>query len=429
MSIPTHNLYDFIYQVTKKQFNLLYFFPFGYKDVSNLIMYDEHQPECAKLAKQDLRGSEIFKENSKFFTRTRLRNAYQPVLLCHDQEPLCFDLYQGADQYRSLYSDSEIDKLYHSKDFNIRWKLPENYQQSWIILHSELNSGALAKYESTGMFVGAYYWSHAFLSLDWYRFAKYDKSLVPNSDNEKHFLIYCRATSGSRNYRKLFLEKLQTEGMYTKCQVGSFNYRDAHSDLSATYDAYDIRNTDFHLILETVFDERIHLTEKTCRALATGHPFFLAAGTNSLELLRYYGFKTFSPWIDESYDKETDSCARIEKIIYSMKKYSNQPDSDRKAILKSCQKIAQYNKKHFFSDAFYKNNLDELTTNIEKAFRKINNQFDFDRYFKNHDKQSKNLNPDLQNRTKSSQCLIEHDFFSHLKKGGTVEDYVPPDLN
>jgi hypothetical protein len=48
-------------------------------------------------------------------------------------------------------------------------------------------------------------------------------------------------------------------------------------------------------VAETVFDTRIHLTEKTLRPIACGHPFILAAGPGSLKYLQTYGFRTFSP--------------------------------------------------------------------------------------------------------------------------------------
>jgi hypothetical protein len=44
------------------------------------------------------------------------------------------------------------------------------------------------------------------------------------------------------------------------------------------------------------------LTEKALRPIACGQPFILAATPGSLQYLRSYGFKTFSGYIDETYD-------------------------------------------------------------------------------------------------------------------------------
>ena len=39
MSVPIHNLYDYIYQVLEKRYFLYYFYPFGQKELFNLIAY------------------------------------------------------------------------------------------------------------------------------------------------------------------------------------------------------------------------------------------------------------------------------------------------------------------------------------------------------------------------------------------------------
>jgi hypothetical protein len=52
-------------------------------------------------------------------------------------------------------------------------------------------------------------------------------------------------------------------------------------------------------------------TEKTFRPLACYHPFVLIGRANMLKRLRALGFKTFSPWIDESYDTVVDDTQRM----------------------------------------------------------------------------------------------------------------------
>jgi hypothetical protein len=120
-------------------------------------------------------------------------------------------------------------------------------------------------------------------------------------------------------------------------------------------------------VLETVFDDqRIHLTEKIFRPIACGHPFILAAGPGSLEYLRSYGFKTFDPWIDESYDKEINSYLRLKKIIQSMIKLIDLNNSEYSAV----KDIAEFNRRHFFSDAFQQQITNELKSNLNTAFEK-----------------------------------------------------------
>jgi hypothetical protein len=126
------------------------------------------------------------------------------------------------------------------------------------------------------------------------------------------------------------------------------------------------------VVLETVFDDsRIHLTEKTLRPIACGHPFLLAAGPGSLEYLRSYGFQTFAPWIDETYDQEINSVKRLQKIINSMKKINDLSPADFDQFLIETKRIAEFNKTHFFSDAFEQQITTELKDNLINAFNTL----------------------------------------------------------
>jgi hypothetical protein len=132
---------------------------------------------------------------------------------------------------------------------------------------------------------------------------------------------------------------------------------------SADYDSKDYRSTAVSVVLETVFDNKIHLTEKTLRPLACGHAFVLAAGPGSLKYLRNYGFKTFGHIFDESYDDETDAIKRLEKIISTMKQIQCLTPSHWQEI----NAIINYNQQHFFSQDFFNQVTNELTHNLNTA--------------------------------------------------------------
>jgi hypothetical protein len=144
------------------------------------------------------------------------------------------------------------------------------------------------------------------------------------------------------------------------------------SSASASYCPDDFNNTFISIVLETIFDgNKIHLTEKILRPIACGHPFILAAGPGSLEYLRSYGFKTFDPWIDETYDLETDSVKRLEKIIQSMNNFSKLSLHDKNKIYVELKKISDYNKRWFFSKEFFNQIENELVSNINSALETI----------------------------------------------------------
>jgi hypothetical protein len=276
------------------------------------------------------------------------------------------------------------------KNLNLRWVHPTSLQKTWILLHSELNSAELNKYESTGSFVGAYWWSHAMLSLDWYRFAEYDPALDITDEYKKLFLIYCRDTTGSRTYRKTFISHLKKNNLDDNCQIGSFLDYNITSDSSAIYDAIDHNQTAISVVLETVFDARIHLTEKTLRPLACGHPFILAAGPGSLALLKKYGFQTFSPYINETYDTVQDNDLRLQLIVDEMKRIQLLPDSERTELITRCNQIAEINKAHYFSNDFFNQIVKELQDNVAAAFDQHQGQLNLSLWWEERKQRKKN---------------------------------------
>jgi hypothetical protein len=117
-------------------------------------------------------------------------------------------------------------------------------------------------------------------------------------------------------------------------------------------------------VLETVADgDKIHLTEKILRPIACAHPFVIMAGPGALKYLRSYGFKTFDKFWDESYDAETDTVTRMEMIIKTMHEIQQLTESDWIEI----NRIAEYNKQHFFSQVFIQQVTNELQTNLNHA--------------------------------------------------------------
>jgi hypothetical protein len=237
-----------------------------------------------------------------------------------------------------------------------------------------------------------YYWSHAVLARDWYRFAEHDVRLA-KKNIEKTFLVYCRDWTPNREYRLKFLDLVVQHKLVEDCVISTQqvnNHGVSLSDYqaqdprfsvdtksllvipdnkvspnaSADYDVDDITSTAISVVLETVVDgSKIHLTEKILRPIACGHPFLLAAGPGALAYLRSYGFQTFDSVFDESYDQETDTVKRLELIIGTMQQIQGFNDQDWKKI----QQIADYNKQHFFSETFMKQVREELTYNLNQA--------------------------------------------------------------
>lgn len=382
MNIPLDNLYHWVEGLAQHPVLLYVFRPHGSKDIFDL---------------------EQFKDNPAITHGVSLA----PVIICHDQEPLDFAERKfefDSDRLKQLflrrgYTQDELSieievysHLASFPNFKPNWLSATISYNDWVILlHSEQNSLDVEQFSHAG-FVPVYYWSHAIIARDWYRFAKHDVRLSQKKI-QKTFLVYCRDWMPRREYRLKFLDLLVDANLVDNCNISTQHVNsqgvhlrdyvpedtrfavDTHrlevipnnnvdASASADYDVNDINTTAISVVLETVVDgDKIHLTEKILRPIACGHPFLLVAGPGSLAYLKSYGFKTFDSVFDESYDQQTDTVARLEMVVQTMKEIQQLTDSDWEKI----NAIAAYNKQQFFSDAFVTQVTAELQTNLDRA--------------------------------------------------------------
>ena len=66
------------------------------------------------------------------------------------------------------------------------------------------------------------------------------------------------------------------------------------------------------------------------------------------------GFKTFEPWIDESYDKEPHPEKRFEMILSQVRILCDMTESEKLKWMENVKPIIQYNRKHL--DTYIKEN-------------------------------------------------------------------------
>lgn len=332
-----------------------------------------------------------------------------PTVLIHDQEPLCPDFY-GVDSVRNSMPDWFTNNMPLARRILDNTQLLEFMSESNlasvrkgftiydknILIHSESNSRALAFYQDHG-FETAYWWSHAMIARDWYRYAEVDPNLVYSDEPPSAlFNVYNRAWSGTREYRMKFADLVIDSGLHAHCLITfarhnqEKHWRDhefvnprfrpinnleclpenqTEAWFSADYNARDYQKAWWDVVLETVFDATyVHLTEKILRPIACGKPFICAAGTGSLAMLRSYGFETFSELIDESYDQERDSLRRLEKIVDVMQQIGSWTSWQKTQANQRIAQIATKNKQRFFSQDFQNHVFSELDTNFAEAF-------------------------------------------------------------
>lgn len=97
------------------------------------------------------------------------------------------------------------------------------------------------------------------------------------------------------------------------------------------------------VISEASFGENTcFLSEKTFKPLVAGHPFIVFGNKNSLHYLRELGYKTFSPFIDETYDT-LNTWERLDAIIIALKKIKEMTPQEKLEWYKNMTDILVHN--------------------------------------------------------------------------------------
>ena len=373
MSIPLDRLYHYIESIAEEI------------NGSSIIIYRFYPHGSKKL--EDLCETKLL---------TWKEVTIVPGIYCNDQEPLDYNYYKNY----KLSGQSAWDDLLKSWSIytpNQNLKKHSSIYDQTLLLHSEQRSNNLKAYQKN-QYITIYYWCHALLARDWFRYAEY---VTINKKPVKKFLIYNRAWSGTREYRLKFADLLIDHNLVDYCQTSigfidqdtyyknhkftNLQWQPLHhleqyfqnnlssSTSSADFAVEDYCATDIEVVLETLFDDtRLHLTEKSLRPIACGHPFILAATHGSLQYLRNYGFRTFSDIIDESYDLIENPLDRLKAIVILMKQITNWTKEERQYKMRLLQEIAEYNKQHFFSVDFFNQILNELKENLNTAITLFN---------------------------------------------------------
>ena len=122
------------------------------------------------------------------------------------------------------------------------------------------------------------------------------------------------------------------------------------------------QNSYYSLVTETLFYkdtidpievkspyyDSITFTEKSFKPIVMRHPFILVGRPGLLKTLREMGYKTFAPFIDESYDSEENDQKRLEMIVDQVEKMNKFTDSQWIDWLKKVETIVEHNYNVFF---------------------------------------------------------------------------------
>lgn len=138
----------------------------------------------------------------------------------------------------------------------------------------------------------------------------------------------------------------------------------------------DLRKEDFYLYHDSYFSvvpetmyynsdrypdfarHCIFFSEKTYKPIVLLQPFILVGCAGSLNALRERGFRTFHPYIDETYDTIKDDELRMEAVVKEVKRLSNKSEREWLEWMQSVKPILEFNLTTLNSHTSYIGNKD-----------------------------------------------------------------------
>jgi hypothetical protein len=85
------------------------------------------------------------------------------------------------------------------------------------------------------------------------------------------------------------------------------------------------------------------VSEKTFKCVAMKHPFIILGPYKLLDFLKSRGYKTFSPYIDESYDNIENDDERLLAVCKEVKRLSELPEEQLIQFTEFAKPIVEYN--------------------------------------------------------------------------------------
>jgi len=131
------------------------------------------------------------------------------------------------------------------------------------------------------------------------------------------------------------------------CLDEDITHRASYTGLSSKY----YQDTYFSIVTETSYGFKVNdgytggraLSEKTFKPILFKHPFLLLARPRALQLLKQLGYRTFSDYIDESYDYEEDESKRVYMVAKQAERLCNLNGDDLRSFIDGCREITEHN--------------------------------------------------------------------------------------
>lgn len=303
----------------------------------------------------------------------------------HDQEPVHLDLHQPLFK-EVIKRNRDIGGHYKGTTWVQNFRNPAGH-----VIVSERGEYVEELCRTYG-WRSHYYFFHGWACLDWFR--GYNRTFLIDRARDRRptrtFMSPNRIVAGKRDHRVLFLYNVFKNQLdhnhitaprtcvYENVDISvvANKYCNTYPDIMQVFEQANLpklfagedtqpmtscwlgnyaeaADSLVYVPTETVyFGNRLHLTEKTFKAIALEMPFVLVAPAGSLAYLREYGFRTFDGIFDESYDLETDDAKRIEAVTRLLKDLDSLSLSERQRIHQACLPIVEHNYQHFYQGGF-----------------------------------------------------------------------------
>ena len=132
-------------------------------------------------------------------------------------------------------------------------------------------------------------------------------------------------------------------------------------------------NSIFEIVAETRFYGEHFFTEKTINPICLGKPLFILTSANCLKSFKKLGYKSFAPFVDESYDKIENDAERIRAITKELRRLKIMRKREPKtfySLVDNVYQIAQYNLEHFALTGHHpKNTMFDYRKNIMRFIK------------------------------------------------------------
>jgi hypothetical protein len=130
-----------------------------------------------------------------------------------------------------------------------------------------------------------------------------------------------------------------------------------------TWDDSFYNDTFFSYLYESYAynNKTIYITEKFWKTVINFHPMLLVTNPYALRYLKRRGYKTFSPFIDESYDEEEDFNVRSEMLLAEVHKLCQMSKIELLSWYEDQEDILKYNYKKYLLDDPISESVNKIT--------------------------------------------------------------------